>query len=101
MGMKCLLPPAFTQMFGYSSNQFNQTSNFVNTHNKIKVMEREEFPGGFQVPLHYPKYSKSDYEAMDDLSLDLLLKQYGISLEGSLEDKRVFAMESFLWPDQL
>ncbi|CAH8323584.1 unnamed protein product [Eruca vesicaria subsp. sativa] len=101
MGMKCLIPSAFTQMFGCSSNQTNQTRNLVSRHNKIKMMEKEKFPSGFQVPLHYPKYSKSDYEAMDDLTLDLLLTQYGISFEGSLEDKRVFAMESFLWPDQL
>ncbi|CAF1698918.1 unnamed protein product [Brassica oleracea var. botrytis] len=100
MEMKWLLTSAFTQMFGYS-NQISQTSNSLSTRNKIKMMKKEEYPRGFQVPLHYPKYSKSDYEAMDDLSLDLLLKQYGISFEGSLEDKRVFAMESFLWPDQL
>ncbi|KAL0710191.1 hypothetical protein Bca4012_017169 [Brassica carinata] len=98
METKWLLTSAFTQMFGYS-NQINQTRN--GPLNKIKMMKKEEYPSGFQVPLHYPKYSKSDYEAMDDLSLDLLLKQYGISFEGSLEDKRIFAMESFLWPDQL
>ncbi|CAH8381808.1 unnamed protein product [Eruca vesicaria subsp. sativa] len=100
MEMKWLLTSTFTQMFGYS-NQINQASNCLSTQNKIKMLKKEEFPSGFQVPLHYPKYSKSDYEAMDDLSLDLLLKQYGISFEGSLEAKRVFAMESFLWPDQL
>ncbi|KAF8116930.1 hypothetical protein N665_0014s0187 [Sinapis alba] len=100
MEMKWLLTSAFTQMFGYS-NQIDQARNSISTRNKIKMMKKEEYPSGFQVPLHYPKYSKSDYEAMDDLSLDLLLKQYGICFEGSLEDKRVFAMESFLWPDQL
>lgn len=100
MEMKWLFSSAFIQMFGYS-NHMDQTSNCKISRNKIKMMKKEEFPSGFQVPLHYPKYSKFDYEAMDDLSLDLLLKQYGFSFEGSLEDKRVFAIESFLWPDQL
>ncbi|ESQ42885.1 hypothetical protein EUTSA_v10015107mg [Eutrema salsugineum] len=100
METKWLFTSAFSQMFGYS-NRMDQTSNCQNTRNKIMMMKKEEFPSGFQVPLHYPKYSKSDYEAMDDLSLDLLLKQYGLSFEGSLDDKRVFAIESFLWPDQL
>ncbi|KAG7534356.1 hypothetical protein ISN45_Aa08g019190 [Arabidopsis thaliana x Arabidopsis arenosa] len=101
MEIKFLFTTAFTQMFGYS-NHMDQTSNCQSSRNKIiKMMKKEEFPSGFQVPLHYPKYSKSDYEAMDDLRLDLLLKQYGFSFEGSLEDKRVFAIESFLWPDQL
>ncbi|XP_006279709.2 uncharacterized protein LOC17876157 [Capsella rubella] len=101
MEMKLLVTSAFTHMFGYS-NHMDQTSNCQSNRNKmIKMMKKEEFPSGFQVPLHYPKYTKSDYEAMDDISLDLLLKQYGFSFEGSLEDKRVFAIESFLWPDQL
>ncbi|CAA7062685.1 unnamed protein product [Microthlaspi erraticum] len=95
-----LITLAFTQLFGYSI-QLDQTSNCKSTRNKIKMMKKEEFPSGFQVPLHYPKFSKSDYEAMDGLKLDLLLKQYGFSFEGSLDEKRVFAIESFLWPDQL
>ncbi|KAL1200495.1 hypothetical protein V5N11_009672 [Cardamine amara subsp. amara] len=101
MEMKWLFTSALTQMFGYS-NHMDQTRHCGSTRCKIiKMMKKEEFPSGFQVPLHYPKYSKSDYEAMNDLSLDLLLRQYGFSFEGSLEDKRVFAIESFLWPDQL
>ncbi|CAH2069815.1 unnamed protein product [Thlaspi arvense] len=98
--MEWLFTSALTQMIGYSNNM-DQTSSCESTRNKMKMMKKEEFPSGFQVPLHYPKFSKSDYEAMDDLSLDLLLKQYGISFEGSLDDKRVFAIESFLWPRQL
>ncbi|CAN6841824.1 unnamed protein product [Brassica oleracea] len=50
MEMKWLLTSAFTQMFGYS-NHIDQ-SNYVSTSNKIKVMKKEEFPSGFQVPLH-------------------------------------------------
>uniref|UniRef100_A0A1J3FP21 DUF7722 domain-containing protein n=1 Tax=Noccaea caerulescens TaxID=107243 RepID=A0A1J3FP21_NOCCA len=100
MEAKWLFTSACAQLFGYSL-QLDQTSNCKSTGNKIKMMKKEEFPSGFQVPLHYPKFSKSDYEAMDDLNLDLLLKQYGFSFEGSLDEKRVFAIESFLWPDQL
>ncbi|KGN49041.1 uncharacterized protein LOC105435946 [Cucumis sativus] len=55
---------------------------------------------GFQMPLHYPRYKKSDYQKMEEWKLDLLLKEYGLSFEGSLEEKRAFAMGAFLWPDQ-
>ncbi|CAN8252928.1 unnamed protein product [Cochlearia groenlandica] len=101
MEMKLLITSVFTQMFGYSSHQVDQTNNNNNNKNKIKMVKKEEFPSGFQVPLHYPKFTKFDYQAMDDLTLDLLLKQYGFSFDGSLDEKRVFAIESFLWPDQL
>ncbi|XP_047972887.1 uncharacterized protein LOC125215499 [Salvia hispanica] len=55
---------------------------------------------GFEMPLHYPRYAKSDYEKMDEERLDLLLRQYGLNFEGDLEEKRRFAMGAFLWPDQ-
>lgn len=55
---------------------------------------------GFQMPLHYPRYTKQDYESMDEWKVDLLLKQYGLSFKGTLDEKRAFAMGSFLWPDQ-
>lgn len=55
---------------------------------------------GFQMPLHYPRYMRSDYEKMNDEQLDLLLRQYGLNFRGDLEEKRKFAMGTFLWPDQ-
>ncbi|KAG6387476.1 hypothetical protein SASPL_152666 [Salvia splendens] len=55
---------------------------------------------GFEMPLHYPRYAKSDYEKMDEERLDLLLQQYGLNFGGDLEEKRRFAMGAFLWPDQ-
>ncbi|XP_057428443.1 uncharacterized protein LOC130721874 [Lotus japonicus] len=57
---------------------------------------------GFQMPLHYPRYTKAEYESMEEWKLDLLLNQYGLlSFKGnSLHDKRAFAMGAFLWPDQ-
>ncbi|KAG6385634.1 hypothetical protein SASPL_154470 [Salvia splendens] len=55
---------------------------------------------GFEMPLHYPRYKRSDYEKMDEERLDLLLRQYGLNFGGDLEEKRRFAMGAFLWPDQ-
>lgn len=55
---------------------------------------------GFQMPLHYPRYSKADYQKMEEWKVDLLLKEYGLSFHGSLEEKRAFAMGTFIWPDQ-
>ncbi|XP_038689841.1 uncharacterized protein LOC119988755 [Tripterygium wilfordii] len=68
---------------------------------KIEVVKREEYPNGFQMPLHYPRYKKVDYEKMEEWKVDLLLKEYGLSFNGTLDEKRSFAMGAFLWPDQL
>ncbi|KAK2978525.1 hypothetical protein RJ640_010171 [Escallonia rubra] len=56
---------------------------------------------GFQVPLHYPRYKKEDYKKMEEWKVDNLLGQYGLSFKGSLDEKRAYAMGTFLWPDQL
>ncbi|KAF5730485.1 hypothetical protein HS088_TW19G00075 [Tripterygium wilfordii] len=69
--------------------------------NKIEVVKREEYPNGFQMPLHYPRYKKVDYEKMEEWKVDMLLKEYGLSFKGTLDEKRSFAMGAFLWPDQL
>ncbi|KAL6629434.1 hypothetical protein ACP70R_029199 [Stipagrostis hirtigluma subsp. patula] len=55
---------------------------------------------GFQMPLHYPRYRKADYEAMPEWRLDCLLREYGLPVAGDLHAKRRFAMGAFLWPDQ-
>ncbi|XP_030525307.2 uncharacterized protein LOC115737360, partial [Rhodamnia argentea] len=55
---------------------------------------------GFQMPLHYPRYTKADYEKMEEWRLDLLLREYGINYRGSLEEKRAFAIGAFLWHDR-
>ncbi|OVA01911.1 hypothetical protein BVC80_9079g50 [Macleaya cordata] len=54
----------------------------------------------FQMPLHYPRYKKSDYESMPEWKLDYLLTEYGLPLNGDLSHKRNFAMGTFLWPSQ-
>ncbi|CAK9135659.1 unnamed protein product [Ilex paraguariensis] len=51
----------------------------------------------FQMPLHYPRYTKKDYEAMPEWMLDRLLAEYGLSAHGDLAFKREFAMGAFLW----
>ncbi|KAI5674675.1 hypothetical protein M9H77_15039 [Catharanthus roseus] len=62
---------------------------------------KENCVSGFQMPLHYPRYKKSDYEKMEEWKLDVLLKEYGLNFNGNLEEKRRFAMGAFLWPDQM
>ncbi|GAB4826281.1 hypothetical protein Ancab_009146 [Ancistrocladus abbreviatus] len=51
----------------------------------------------FQMPLHYPRYSKSEYETMPEWQLDCLLVQYGLPVVGSVEQKRRFVIGAFLW----
>ncbi|WOH06698.1 hypothetical protein DCAR_0626126 [Daucus carota subsp. sativus] len=51
----------------------------------------------FQMPVHYPRYSKSDYENMPEWQIDRLLSQYGLPWTGSLDQKKRFAMDAFLW----
>ncbi|KAJ4711945.1 Cytoplasmic tRNA 2-thiolation protein 1 [Melia azedarach] len=51
----------------------------------------------FQMPLHYPRYMKRDYETMPEWKVDCLLKEYGLPLIGDVNQKRKFAMGAFLW----
>ncbi|KAJ6672798.1 hypothetical protein OIU85_014075 [Salix viminalis] len=60
--------------------------------------EEQEKCGGFQVPLNYPRYSRTEYETMAESQLDLLLTEYGLPMVGNVEQKRKFAMGAFLWP---
>uniref|UniRef100_A0A7N0UN30 DUF7722 domain-containing protein n=1 Tax=Kalanchoe fedtschenkoi TaxID=63787 RepID=A0A7N0UN30_KALFE len=57
---------------------------------------------GFQMPLHYPRFNKSDYEKMDEVRLRLLLAEYGLRFDDwGLDEVRAYAIGAFLWPDQL
>ncbi|KAL4565453.1 hypothetical protein LXL04_029549 [Taraxacum kok-saghyz] len=52
----------------------------------------------FQMPLHYPRYGKHDYEEMPEWKLDCLLKEYGLPVDhGDINEKRKFVMGAFLW----
>lgn len=79
--------------------------NHVEVKKSLKVGNRGLYTCSseeFQMPLHYPRYTKEDYENMEEWRLDLLLNQYGlINFKGAiLEEKRAYAIGSFLWPDQ-
>ncbi|KAJ7945013.1 Cytoplasmic tRNA 2-thiolation protein 1 [Quillaja saponaria] len=54
----------------------------------------------FQMPLHYPRFKKRDYETMPEWQLDRLLNEYGLPISGDVNQKRKFAMGAFLWPSQ-
>ncbi|PKA53798.1 hypothetical protein AXF42_Ash011277 [Apostasia shenzhenica] len=56
----------------------------------------------FQMPLHYPRYNKDDYEAMPEWKLDCLFREYGLPVSGDVgvDYKRKFAIGAFLWPSQ-
>lgn len=62
--------------------------------------KNQSLSSGFRMPLHYPRYKKEDYEKMEEWRLDLLLREYGLAFDGSLEEKRDYAMGAFLWPSQ-
>ncbi|KAL1535599.1 hypothetical protein AAHA92_28360 [Salvia divinorum] len=53
----------------------------------------------FKMPVHYPRYSKLEYQDMPEWMVDRLLAEYGLPAHGDLPQKRHFAMGAFLWPD--
>ncbi|CAA2955183.1 Hypothetical predicted protein [Olea europaea subsp. europaea] len=59
----------------------------------------ERASGFFRVPLHYPRYTRKEYEDMPEGKLDRVLAEYGLSANGDLSYKRKFAMGAFLWPN--
>ncbi|KAK4355177.1 hypothetical protein RND71_024148 [Anisodus tanguticus] len=93
MALNWVVNIANTNAVGNSSTEFtkNQTSQSISFSN--------EKP--FQMPLHYPGYTKDDYEKMEEWKLDALLSEYGLNFQGTVDEKRRFAMGAFLWPDQL
>ncbi|KAK6156185.1 hypothetical protein DH2020_010433 [Rehmannia glutinosa] len=62
-------------------------------------MGSNEKCSGFQMPLHYPRYTKKEYQDMQEWMLDRLLADYGLPAYGDLAQKRHFAMGAFLWPN--
>ncbi|KAH1108610.1 hypothetical protein J1N35_012378 [Gossypium stocksii] len=67
-------------------------------HNGDQAAAKTWCGSDFQMPLHYPRYTEADYEAMPEWKLDCLLKEYGLPITGDFEQKRSFAMGAFLWP---
>lgn len=108
MGLKWILNSAFTQVLGLTEKHHDEKDGQEGFKNVERVKEGGDcfyaglnFESGFRMPLHYPRYTKGDYEKMEEGKLDLLLKQYGLCFDGTLEEKRAFAIDTFLWPDQL
>ncbi|TKY72256.1 hypothetical protein E2542_SST00995 [Spatholobus suberectus] len=82
---------------GYPNGEVKSVKGLSPANNFNEV----DYPSsGFQMPLHYPRYTKQDYESMEEWKVNLLLRQYGLSFEGTLDEKRAFATGAFLWPDQ-
>ncbi|KAI3828795.1 hypothetical protein L1987_02905 [Smallanthus sonchifolius] len=77
-----------------------ETGSKVNGHHQDTPKKESENKNtcGFQMPLHYPRYKKEDYEKMPEWKLDCLLKEYGLPANiGDVNQKRKFAMGAFLW----
>lgn len=51
----------------------------------------------FQMPLHYPRFTREEYKNMPEWKLDCLLIQYGLPSNGNIEEKRRFAIGAFCW----
>lgn len=107
-----LLQCALTHILWYPKGNKLQREEIEKNSKSVKegVDDDEEeveklISGGFEfrMPLHYPKYSKAEYEKMEEWKLDMLLGEYGLLLcfKGTLEEKRAYAKGAFLWPDQL
>lgn len=66
-------------------------------HGGAKGQQAKDRCGHFQMPLHYPRYTRPEYETMPEWKLDCLLTEYGLSVSGDVNQKRKFAMGAFLW----
>ncbi|OMO85183.1 hypothetical protein COLO4_21726 [Corchorus olitorius] len=73
-------------------------NSYANGNHHHFQAKRNEKCCSFQMPLHYPRYKKSDYENMPEWQLDCLLNEYGLPVIGDVDQKRKFAMGAFLWP---
>uniref|UniRef100_A0A7C9CKM0 DUF7722 domain-containing protein n=1 Tax=Opuntia streptacantha TaxID=393608 RepID=A0A7C9CKM0_OPUST len=106
MALRWLFNSAFTRALVHSPDEKHQ-NNRQNKEGKIAQKLDSQTQRGtarsFQVPLHYPRFMKIDYEKMEEWKIDMLLREYGLEnhIKGTLDEKRMFAMGTFLWPDQL
>ncbi|KAK9689473.1 hypothetical protein RND81_09G061500 [Saponaria officinalis] len=76
---------------------------WVFNHTIVHTSDSSDEKQAFKMPLNYPRYTKADYETMEEYKLDMLLRQYGLDhhIKGTIEEKREFAMGTFLWPNQV
>ncbi|KAL0550218.1 hypothetical protein IC582_014722 [Cucumis melo] len=76
MGLKWILNSAFTQVLGLTEKlqQNQKEAGGEGIKNVEQVKEGRDcfyggglnFESGFQMPLHYPRYTKRDYEEMEE-----------------------------------
>lgn len=71
-------------------------------NNKLSSWFASSSTPSFQMPLHYPNYTKQEYEIMSEEELDRLLKLYGLPTDlGDLPCKKQFVVGAFLWEKEL
>ena len=107
--LKCFINFAFTQVLGLVDNgsmQCNLISKLSWRAGSIERLEgrrncqiivsKEDSANGFEMPLHFPRYTKEDNEKMEDWKLDMVLKEYGLTVKGALDAKRSFVIGTFI-----
>lgn len=89
MGLKWLLHSTYTAIvFGHPTDEeVAQKGGKEKQVDGVGIPSVEMYPSGFQMPLHYPRYKKVDYEKMEASKVDVLLKGYGLSIKGTLVRK--------------
>ncbi|KAL0000583.1 hypothetical protein SO802_014364 [Lithocarpus litseifolius] len=111
--LKWFISYAFTQVLGLEDNGSMQCNHISASSDKGQtqskdskeegiaqiIVSKENSANGFEMPLHYPRYTKEDYEKMEDWKLDMVLKEYGLAVKGALDAKRSFAIGTFVWPN--
>ncbi|XP_010543920.1 PREDICTED: uncharacterized protein LOC104816690 [Tarenaya hassleriana] len=65
-----------------------------------RLLQQTQTQGpAFQMPVHYPRYKREEYEKMSEEEIDRLLGMYGLTVSGDLDFKRGFAIGAFIWDD--
>ncbi|KAF7826147.1 Nucleotide-sugar transporter [Senna tora] len=93
LGINC-----FQRFFVGSAGIFKLQAGHTSRPTRSQLFYSRNFLPQSAMPLHYPRYTKADYETMPEWRLDCLLQQYGLPLTGDLHHKRHFAIGAFLWP---
>ncbi|CAE6202477.1 unnamed protein product [Arabidopsis arenosa] len=102
MGIKFSHVPSNTTIhyISHHDNHQDGEDQRSKTTTKVDQDKSQNRSSSFQIPLHYPKYTKSDYEKMPEWQLDQLLTEYGLPVIGDSYQKRKFAIGAFLWSSE-
>ncbi|KAI3969494.1 hypothetical protein MKX01_020055 [Papaver californicum] len=91
MLLKWLVNSIGTVNFGYNNSSSSSKNDKAHEISFYSMHDDEE-----------KNPNKSDYEKLEEWKVDMLLREYGLdSFKGTLDEKREFAMGTFLWPYQL